>query len=143
MSDFSEFDDFDIIEIPNDSNSGNLDKYEPGKNAPSTMNKFADAAAENFGRILDLAQGYLNIKAEVEKGKATVAALEKQRQIIAENAEAYVRMRRADNAYIEGHLDKINEMLKYFLTYNNGQMSSSDFKEVLVAAINKGSNGNS
>ncbi len=111
----------------------------PGDNhthasSPQTLTQ---AAAQNFGRILDLAGGLVEIKKMKVASDAVLAKMEADRKQLLSEAEAYCIKKNADTKSIVDRMNVIRLMMQDFYQQSNQQITGEDFKQIITSIVDQ------
>lgn len=111
----------------------------PGGNSTPTSSPqtLTQAAAQNFGRILDLAGGIVEIQRMKVASDALLAKMEADRKQLLAEAEAYVMMKNADTNSDTARMNVIRLMMQDFYQQNNQQMKDEVFCKIITDTIEK------
>lgn len=109
----------------------------PGDNSTpvSSPQTLTQAAAQNFGKILELAGGLVEIQKMKVASEAVLAKMEADRKILLAEAEAYVDKL---NAATKSAVDRMNVIRLMMLDYNqqsSPNITSDDFKDIITKTI--------
>jgi len=106
----------------------------PKRNIEPVNNKLADALTDNMGSIIDIAKDIVEIQAMKVKSEAVLAKMEKDKEMLLAEAEAYVKKKNSDNALTIGKMQVAREMLKdFYIQKNTSGVSAEEFAAVLKA----------
>lgn len=114
------------VEITNPKNDGTPTK------TPQTM---TEAAAQNFGKILDLAGSIIEIKKMKVVSDALLAKMEADRKQLLAEAEAYVLKKDADTRSVVERMNVIRHMMQDFYQQSNQHISSEDFRQIITSLV--------
>ena len=114
------------VEITNPQNDGTPTK------TPQTM---TEAAAQNFGKILDLAGSIIEIKKMKVVSDALLAKMEADRKQLLAEAEAYVVKKDADTRSVVERMNVIRHMMQDFYQQSNQHISSEDFRQIITSLV--------
>ena len=111
----------------------------PGDNSTPTSSPqtLTQAAAQNLGRILDLAGGIVEIQRMKVASDAALAKMEAYRKQLLAEAEAYVLMKNADTNSDTARMNVIRLMMQDFYQQNNQQMKDEVFCKIITDTIEK------
>jgi len=138
--------DFEDVAVVNQPEGENLPEVKStttvstsGKDsAPaSSPQTITQAAAQNFGKILDLAGGLLEIKKMKVASEAVLAKMEADRKILLAEAEKYVLMKNADTKSVVDRMNVIRLMMQDFYQQSNQQITSEDFREIITSIVDQ------
>ena len=99
---------------------------------PQTLKQ---AAAQNFGKILELAGSIVEIKKMEVASNAILAKMDKDRQQLLAEAEAYVLKKNADTNSVVERMNLIRLMMQDFYQQSNQQITSEDFKTIITSIV--------
>ena len=138
--------DFEDVAVVNQPEGENLPEVKStttvstsGKDsAPaSSPQTITQAAAQNFGKILDLAGGLLEIKKMKVASEAVLAKMEADRKQLLAEAEAYVEKKNADTKSVVDRMNVIRLMMQDFYQQSNQQITSEDFREIITSIVDQ------
>ena len=114
----------------------------PGDNSTPTSSPqtLTQAAAQNFGRILDLAGGIVEIQRMKVASDALLAKMEADRKQLLALAEAYVLMKNADTNSDTARMNVIRLMMQDFYQFcqqSNVQITSEHFKQIITNIVDQ------
>ena len=111
----------------------------PGDNSTPTSSPqtITQAAAQNFGKILELAGGIVEIQRMKVASDAVLAKMEADREQLLAEAEAYVLMKNADTNSDTARMNVIRLMMQDFYQQNNQQMKDEVFCKIITDTIEK------
>lgn len=100
----------------------------PKKEQYVGVDKIAGAVADNFPRILSLAEGIAEIKKMQVQSEAVLKQMDKQRENLLAEAEAYVRKKNADTNDVVEKMKVVSDMMNNYYRYSgNANISGNDF----------------
>lgn len=134
---FSEFDEFAIVESPNKSNHPVETEKPQTPQGSTTKDKLVDATVKDFGRIIDTVQELVRIKAMKVQSEAVLKKLEEDRKTLLAEAEAYAQKKNADTKSVVDRMNVVRMMMKDFYDANNGSVTSEDFRIIITETINQ------
>ena len=138
--------DFEDVAVVNQPEGENLPEVKStttvstsGKDsAPASSSQtITQAAAQNFGKILDLAGGLLEIKKMKVASEAVLAKMEADRKILLAEAEKYVLMKNADTKSVVDRMNVIRLMMQDFYQQSNQQITSEDFRKIITSIVDQ------
>jgi hypothetical protein len=103
-------------------------------NPPQTITQ---AAAQNFGKILELAGSVIEIKKMKVTSDALLAKMEEDRKRLLAEAEAYVEKKDADTRSIVERMNVIRLMMQDFYQQSNQQITSEDFRQIITSIVDQ------
>lgn len=103
-------------------------------NPPQTITQ---AAAQNFGKILELAGSMIEIKKMKVASDAYLAKMEEDRKQLLAEAEAYVEKKDADTKSIVERMNVIRLMMQDFYQQSNQQITSEDFRQIITSIVDQ------
>lgn len=103
-------------------------------NPPQTITQ---AAAQNFGKILELAGSMIEIKKMKVASDAYLAKMEEDRKQLLAEAEAYVEKKDADTRSIVERMNVIRLMMQDFYQQSNQQITSEDFRQIITSIVDQ------
>lgn len=101
-------------------------------NPPQTITQ---AAAQNFGKILELAGNMIEIKKMKVASDALLAKMEADRKQLLAEAEVYVEKKDADTRSVVERMNVIRLMMQDFYQQSNQQISSEDFRQIITSIV--------
>ena len=111
---------------------GSISQY--SANPPQTITQ---AAAQNFGKILELAGSMIEIKKMKVASDAYLAKMEEDRKQLLAEAEAYVEKKDADTKSIVERMNVIRLMMQDFYQQSNQQITSEDFRQIITSIVDQ------
>ena len=109
----------------------------PKKEQYVGVDKIAGAVAENFPRILSLAEGIAEIKKMQVQSEAVLKQMDKQRENLLAEAEAYVRKKNADTNDVVEKMKVVSDMMNNYYRYSgNANISGNDFRMIISDIVN-------
>lgn len=103
-------------------------------NSPQTLTQ---AAAQNFGKILELAGGLVEIKKMKVASEAVLAKMEADRKQLLAEAEAYVLKKNADTNSVIERMNLIRMMMQDFYQQSNQQITGEEFKQIMNSIVDQ------
>ena len=103
-------------------------------NSPQTLTQ---AAAQNFGKILELAGGLVEIKKMKVASEAVLAKMEADRKQLLAEAEAYVLKKNADTNSVIERMNLIRMMMQDFYQQSNQQITGEEFKQIITSIVDQ------
>ena len=103
-------------------------------NSPQTLTQ---AAAQNFGKILELAGGLVEIKKVKVASEAVLAKMEADRKQLLAEAEAYVLKKNADTNSVIERMNLIRMMMQDFYQQSNQQITGEEFKQIITSIVDQ------
>ena len=104
---------------------------------PTKGEKAMDMLSDNFESILNLAGSIVEIKKMKVASDACLAKMAKDRKRIAEEAQAYAVMKRADTSSVVDRMNVIRMMMQDFYAHNSGNLSGDDFCKIITEVVNQ------
>jgi len=112
---------FDIVEFPK-------------RDTVPVNNKLTDALADNMGNIISLAKDIVDIQRMREQSEALLAKMEKDKEMLMAEADAYVKRKNVETKQIVDKMQIAREMLKDFYNQRNTSgVTVEEFAAVLKA----------
>lgn len=109
----------------------------PKKEQYVGVDKLAGAVADNFPRILSLAEGIAEIKKMQVQSEAVLKQMDKQRENLLAEAEAYVRKKNADTNDVVEKMKVVRDMMNDYYRYSgNANISGNDFRMIISDIVN-------
>lgn len=109
----------------------------PKKEQYVGVDKLAGAVADNFPRILSLAEGIAEIKKMQVQSEAVLKQMDKQRENLLAEAEAYVRKKNADTNDVVEKMKIVRDMMNDYYRYSgNANISGNDFRMIISDIVN-------
>lgn len=109
----------------------------PQKEQYVGVDKLAGAVADNFPRILSLAEGIAEIKKMQVQSEAVLKQMDKQRENLLAEAEAYVRKKNADTNDVVEKMKVVRDMMNDYYRYSgNANISGNDFRMIISDIVN-------
>lgn len=109
----------------------------PKKEQYVGVDKLAGAAADNFPRILSLAEGIAEIKKMQVQSEAVLKQMDKQRENLLAEAEAYVKKKNADTNDVVEKMKVVRDMMNDYYKYSgNANISGNDFRMIISDIVN-------
>lgn len=103
-------------------------------NSPQTLTQ---AAAQNFGKILELAGGLAEIKKMKVASEAVLAKMEADRKQLLAEAEAYVLKKNADTNSLIERMNVIRLMMQDFYQQSNQKITGEEFKQIITSIVDQ------
>ena len=107
-----------------------------GANDDSSLT-ITQAAAQNFGKILDLAGDLVEIKKMKVASDAVLAKMEEDRKQLLAEAEAYVIKKNADTKSVIDKMNIIRLMMQDFYQQNNQKINGDDFRHIITSIVDQ------
>jgi hypothetical protein len=101
-------------------------------NSPQTITQ---AAAQNFGKILELAGGIVEIQRMKVASDAVLAKMEADREQLRAEAEAYVNKMNAATKSAVDRMNVIRLMMQDYNQQSSPNIKSEDFKDIITKTI--------
>ena len=109
----------------------------PKKEQYVGVDKLAGAVADNFPRILSLAEGIAEIKKMQVQSEAVLKQMDKQRENLLAEAEAYARKKNADTNDVVEKMKVVSDMMNNYYRYSgNANISGNDFRMIISDLVN-------
>lgn len=109
----------------------------PQKEQYVGVDKLAGAVADNFPRILSLAEGIAEIKKMQVQSEAVLKQMDKQRENLLAEAEAYVRKKNADTNDVVEKMKVVSDMMNNYYRYSgDANISGNDFRMIISDIVN-------
>lgn len=119
------------------SNPTKITSPQNDTNSANTPQTITQAAAQNFGKILDLAGSVIEIKKMKVASDALLAKMEEDRKQLLAEAEAYVEKKNADTRSIVERMNVIRLMMQDFYQQSNQQITSEDFRQIITSIVDQ------
>ncbi len=103
----------------------------------SSPQTITQAAAQNFGKILELAGGLVEIKKMKVASDAVLAKMEADRKQLLAEAEAYVEKKNADTKSVVERMNVIRLMMQDFYQQSNQQITGEDFRIIITSIVDQ------
>jgi len=103
-------------------------------NTPQTI---PQAAAQNFGKILELAGSLVKIREVDVVTKAALAKMEADRKQLLTEAEVYVDKKNADTKSVIDRMNIIRLMMQDFYQQSNQQITGEDFRQIITSIVDQ------
>lgn len=109
----------------------------PGDNSTPTSSPqtLTQAAAQNFGRILDLAGGIVEIQRMKVASDAVLAKMKADIELLRAEAEKYVDMMNASTRSAVDRMNVIRLMMQDYNQQSSPNIKSEDFKDIITKTI--------
>ena len=124
---------FDFEVIPSSRGRGAVYR----DNGSTGIDKLAGAAAENFGRILDVAATVVEIQKMQVQADACIGMLREKRLMLAQETEAYVKKMNAETNRVVSKAEVIRHMMHDYYIYGQEKMSSEDFSKIISDMLDR------
>ena len=109
----------------------------PKKEQYVGTDKLAGAVADDFPRILSLAEGIAEIKKMQVQSEAVLKQMDKQRENLLAEAEAYVKKKNADTNDVVEKMKVVRDMMNdYYRSSGNANISGNDFRMIISDIVN-------
>lgn len=109
-----------------------------GRPSSQDNSRIADAIADNFGQILDLASNIVEIEKMKVQSAAVLKQMEESRKNLIAEAEAYATKKNADTDSIIQKMQIVREMMRDFYQYNNNaNLSGEDFSRIISSIVSE------
>lgn len=106
--------------------------------SPTQNSRIGDAIADNFGQILDLASGIVEIEKMKVQSDAVLKQMEASRQQLLSEAEAYAKKKSADTESVVQKMQMVRDMMRDFYQYNNNaNLSGEDFSRIISSIVSE------
>ncbi|MCR5107991.1 MAG: hypothetical protein K6B28_07480 [Lachnospiraceae bacterium] len=99
--------------------------------------KLLGAVAENFGRIVDIASAIVEIERMDAQTDAYISELEEKRKMLAEEADAYVKIQNAKTNAVVSKVEIIRMMMQDYYNYGREGLSNEDFSKIMQQVISQ------
>ena len=103
----------------------------------SSPQTITQAAAQNFGKILELAGGLVEIKKMKVASEAVLAKMEADRKQLLAEAEAYVEKKNADTKSVVERMNVIRLMMQDFYQQSNQKITGEDFRLIITSIVDQ------
>ncbi len=123
--------------LPVVNSTTTVSKSEDGSTPANSPQTLKQAAAQNFGKILELAGGLVEIKKMKVASEAVLAKMEEDRKQLLAEAEAYVLKKNADTKSVIEPMNIIRMMMQDFYQQSNRQITSEDFKQIITSIVDQ------
>lgn len=108
---------------------------------PKQNLQMGDAIADNFGQILELASGIIEIEKMKVQSDAIIRQMEESRKNLLAEAEAYALKKNADTNGVVQKMQTVRYMMRDFYQYNNNsKLTSEDFSRIISSIVSEMSN---
>lgn len=109
----------------------------PGDNSTpvSSPQTLTQAAAQNFGKILDLAGGLVEIQKMKVASEAVLAKMKADIELLRAEAEKYVDMMNASTRSAVDRMNVIRLMMQDYNQQSSPNITSEDFKDIITKTI--------
>ena len=106
--------------------------------SPAHNFHIGDAIADNFGQIIDLASGIVEIEKMKVQSDAVLKQMEASRQRLLSEAEAYAKKKFADTESVVQRMQMVRDMMRDFYRYNNSSdLSGEDFSRIISSIVSE------
>lgn len=123
--------------FPVDRSSATLSKVENNSTTANSPETIKQAAAQNFGKILELAGGLVELGKIKVVSDAVLAKMEADRKQLLSEAEVYVAKKNADTKSDVDRMNIIRLMMLDFYQQSNLQITSEDFKQIIKSIVDQ------
>lgn len=123
--------------FPVDRSSATLSKVENNSTTANSPETIKQAAAQNFGKILELAGGLVELGKIKVVSDAVLAKMEADRKQLLSEAEVYVAKKNADTKSDVDRMNIIRLMMLDFYQQSNQQITSEDFKQIIKSIVDQ------
>lgn len=128
--------DFEIV--PSRRNTSAVEPPDVTILSPSQNSRIVDAIADNFGQILDLASGIVEIEKIKVQSDVVLKQMEASRQQLLSEAEAYAKKKSADTESVVNKMQMVRDMMRDFYQYNNNaNLSGEDFSRIISSIVSE------
>lgn len=117
---------FDFEIVPS-TRGGLANKPQQG----SGLDKLASAAADNFGRILDVATTVVEIQKMQVQADAYIGTLRENRLMLEQETEAYVKKLNAETDATVNKVEVIRRMMHDYYTSGTTKLSGDEFSKII------------
>lgn len=128
-------DDFEMINGNRNNDVGNVIRDAVSNLDSDSKGKLVDAAAENFGEIINLAGKVVDIRKIYAESDKQIAEMDAATRALRAEADAYVMKVEADSNKTLDKVEKYRLLLNDFYKYNNGAMSGEVFADIMKSII--------
>lgn len=99
-------------------------------------NRIADAVADHFGQILEVASSIVEIEKMRVQSDAVLKQMEASRKNLLAEAEAYAKKKNADTNSVVQKMQIVREMIRDFYQCNtNTNLSGEDFSRIISSIV--------
>ena len=95
------------------------------------LDKLASAAADNFGRILDVATTVVEIQKMQAQADACIGMLREQRLMLEQETEAYVKKLNAETDATITKVEVIRRMMHDYYSSGNNKLTGDEFSKII------------
>ena len=104
--------------------------------SPTQNSRMGDAIADNFGQILELASGIVEIEKMKVQSAAVLKQMEESRKSLLAEAEAYATKKNADTDGVVQKMQMVRDMMRDFYQYNNNaNLSGEEFSRIISSIV--------
>lgn len=105
---------------------------------PAQNSRMSDAIADNFGQILELASGIVEIEKMKVQSAAVLKQMEESRKNLLAEAEAYATKKNVDTDGVVQKMQMVRDMMRDFYQYNNNaNLSGEDFSRIISSIVSE------
>jgi hypothetical protein len=113
-----------------------------GETKPNTVSadRIVNAAADNFGTILDIVKDVVDIKKMQVQSELVLAKMAEDRKMLLAEAEVYVMKKNTDTKNVVDRMKMIRMLLRDFYVYNHNNtagLSGEDFSKIITELLAK------
>ncbi len=127
--------DFEMVNGSREAGVGHVIQNAVSSLDSESKGKLVEAAAENFGEIINLAGKVVDIRMVYAESDKQIAEMEAATRALQAEAEAYVTKVTADSGKTLDKIEKYRLLLNDFYKYNNGSMSGEVFADIMKSII--------
>lgn len=122
-------DNFDFELVPSSRSRGSI-ANRPAEGSDG-LDKLAGAAADNFGRILDVATTVVEIQKMQVQADACISMMREQRLMLEQETEAYVKKLNAETDATVNKVEVIRRMMHDYYSSGNAKLSGDEFSKII------------
>ncbi len=127
--------DFEMVKSSREGNVGHVIQNAVNNLDFESKGKLVEAAAENFGEIIKLADKVVDIRKIYAESDKQIAEMDAATRALQAEADAYVMKVTADSGKTLDKIEKYRLILNDFYKYNNGSMSGEVFADIMKQII--------
>lgn len=121
----TEYSDFEIVPSTRERIANRSQQSSTG------LDKLASAAADNFGRILDVAADVVEIQKMQVQADACIGMLREQRLMLEQETEVYVKKLNAETDATVNKVEVIRRMMRDYYSAGNTKLSGDEFSKII------------
>lgn len=124
-----EFGDFEIVSSSRRPLAGRA-------SSSNGLDNLADAAANNFDRILDIASAMVEIQKIQTQANACIGMLREKRLLLEAETEAYVNRIRAETDATVNKAEVIRRMMQDYYSIGRHSLTGDEFSQIISDVLN-------